>query len=170
MRNIGKLVSLALLVAVTPLLSTCDKAEPTPLKSHVSPTYGSPNEAWARLLRTLWPTQYGEPIPLPVARRPSATEAYDYSAANPGHSKDLKDLYNAADARDARMSKPSLQLSVTRLALSAIVQALGMQALGTVGTPLGVGQDMRNIGKGLEPGVGRHGRAALIDVRKSLST
>jgi hypothetical protein len=50
------------------------------------------------------------------------------------------------------------------------VQALGMQALGTVGTPLGVGQDMRNIGKGLEPGVGRHGRAALIDVRKSLST
>ena len=55
------------------------------------------------------------------------------------------------------MSKPSLQLSVTRLALSAIVQALGMQALGTVGTPLGVGQDMRNIGKGLEPGVGRHG-------------
>jgi hypothetical protein len=68
------------------------------------------------------------------------------------------------------MSKPSLQLSVTGLALSAIVQALGMQALGTVGTPLGVGQDMRNIGKGLEPGVGRHGRVALIDVRKSLST
>ena len=111
MRNIGKLVSLALLVAVTPLLSTCDKAEPTPLKSHVSPTYGSPNEAWARLLRTLWPTQYGEPIPLPVARRPSATEAYDYSAANPGHSKDLKDLYNAADARDARdvKAEPSAQ-------------------------------------------------------------
>ena len=68
------------------------------------------------------------------------------------------------------MLKPSLQLSVTGLGLGAIVQALGMQALGTVGTPLGVGQDMRNIGKGLEPGVGRHGRAALIDVRKSLST
>jgi len=49
------------------------------------------------------------------------------------------------------MSKPSLQLSVTGLALSAIVQALGMQALVTVGTPLGVGQDMCNIGKGLEP-------------------
>ena len=48
--------------------------------------------------------------------------------------------------------------------------ALGIQALGMVGTPLGVGQDMRNIGKGLEPGVGRHGHAALIDVRKSLST
>jgi len=45
------------------------------------------------------------------------------------------------------MSKPSLQLSVTGLGLGAIVQALGMQALGT---PLGVGQDMRNIGKGLE--------------------
>jgi hypothetical protein len=58
------------------------------------------------------------------------------------------------------MSKSSTQLSVFRLALSAIVQAVGMQALGTVGTPLGMGQDMRNIGKGLEPGVGRHGRAA----------
>src|SRR5262245_31901237 len=108
MRNIGKLFSLALLVAVTPLLSTCDKAEPTPLKSHVSPTYGSPNEAWARLLRTLWPTQYGEPIPLPVARRPSAAEAYDY---NPGYSKDLKDLHSAADAPDTRdvKAEPSVQ-------------------------------------------------------------
>jgi hypothetical protein len=63
------------------------------------------------------------------------------------------------------MSKPSLQLSVTGLVLSAIVQALGMQALGAAETPLGVGQDMRNIGKGLEPGVGRRGRAALIDVK-----
>jgi hypothetical protein len=68
------------------------------------------------------------------------------------------------------MSKPSLQLSVTGLALSAIVQALGIQALGMIETPLGVGRDMRNIGKGLEPGVRRHGHAALIDVRKSLST
>jgi hypothetical protein len=68
------------------------------------------------------------------------------------------------------MSKPSLQLSVTGLALSAIVRALGIQALGMIETPLGVGQDMRNIGKGLEPGVSRHGHAALIDVRKSLST
>ena len=65
------------------------------------------------------------------------------------------------------MSKPSLQVSVTGLALSAIVQALGMQALGTVGTPLGVGQDMRNIGKGLELSVGRHGSCGL---RQSLST
>ena len=68
------------------------------------------------------------------------------------------------------MPKPSLQLSVTRLALSAIVQALGMQALGKVGTQLGMGQDLRNIGKGLELSVGRRGHAALIDVRKSLST
>jgi len=67
MRNIGKLVSLALLVAVTPLLSTCDKAEPTPPKSHVSPAYGSPNEAWSRLLRALWPTLYvrADPVPVP---------------------------------------------------------------------------------------------------------
>jgi hypothetical protein len=64
------------------------------------------------------------------------------------------------------MSKRSLQLSVTGLALSAIVQALGMQALGT---PLGVGQDMRNIGKGLEPGVGRHGRAALATKPKHVT-
>jgi hypothetical protein len=63
------------------------------------------------------------------------------------------------------MAKPSVQPSVTGLAPSAIVQALGRQALGTVGTPLGRGQDMRNIGKGLEPGVGRRGRAALIDVQ-----
>ena len=103
MRNIGKLVSLALVVAVAPLLATCNKAEQEQPKSYVSP-----NEAWSRLHRTLWPTQYGEPIPLPVARRPSATEAYDY---NPGYSKDLKDLYNAADARDAREVKaePSAQ-------------------------------------------------------------
>ena len=98
MCNIGKLVSLALLVAVAPLLATCNKAEQEQPKSYVSP-----NEAWSRLHRTLWPTQYGEPIPLPVARRPSAAEAYDY---NPGYSKDLKDLYNAADARDARDVKP----------------------------------------------------------------
>ena len=106
MCNIGKLVSLALLVAVAPLLATCNKAEQEQPKSYVSP-----NEAWSRLHRTLWPTQYGEPIPLPVARRPSATEAYDYSAANPGHSKDLKDLYNAADARDAGdvKAEPSAQ-------------------------------------------------------------
>jgi hypothetical protein len=65
------------------------------------------------------------------------------------------------------MSKPSVQFSATGLALSAIVQALGMQALGTVGTPLGMGQDMRNIGKGLEPGVGRRGRAALIEAQRS---
>jgi hypothetical protein len=65
------------------------------------------------------------------------------------------------------MSKPSVQLSATGLALSAIVQALGMQARGRVGTPLGVDQDMRNIGKGPEPGVGRRGRAALIDVQRS---
>src|SRR6516165_1639607 len=106
MRSIGKLVSLALVVAVAPLLSTCNKAEQEQPKSHVSP-----NEAWSRLQRTLWPTQYGQPIPLPVVRRPSATEAFDYSAANPGHSKDLKDLYNAADARDARdvKAEPSAQ-------------------------------------------------------------
>ena len=103
MCNIGKLVSLALLVAVAPLLATCNKAEQEQPKSYVSP-----NEAWSRLHRTLWPTQYGEPIPLPVARRPSATEAYDY---NPGYSKDLKDLYNAADARDAGdvKAEPSAQ-------------------------------------------------------------
>jgi hypothetical protein len=47
------------------------------------------------------------------------------------------------------------------------MQALGRQAAGPVGTPLGVGQHMRNIGKGLEPGVGRRGRAALIDVQQS---
>jgi hypothetical protein len=58
------------------------------------------------------------------------------------------------------MPKSSVQFSVTGLAPSAIVQAPGMQALGTVGTPLGIGQDTRNIGKGLEPGVGRRGRAA----------
>jgi len=68
------------------------------------------------------------------------------------------------------MSKPSLQLSVTGLGLGAIVQALAMQALGKVGTQLGMGQDLRNIGKGLELSVGRRGHAALIDVRKSLST
>jgi hypothetical protein len=68
------------------------------------------------------------------------------------------------------MSKPSLQLSVTGLGLGAIVQALAMQALGKVGTQLDMGQDLRNIGKGLELSVGRHGRAALIDVRQSLST
>jgi hypothetical protein len=62
------------------------------------------------------------------------------------------------------MSKPNLQLRVTGLGLGAIVQALAMQALGKVGTQLGMGQDLRNIGKGLEPGVGRHSRAALIDV------
>jgi len=45
-----------------------------------------------------------------------------------------------------------------------------MQALGKVGTQLGMGQDLRNIGKGLELSVGRRGHAALIDVRKSLST
>jgi hypothetical protein len=103
MRNIGKLVGLALVVAVALLLATCNKAEQEQPKSYVSP-----NEAWSRLHRTLWPTQYGEPIPLPVARRPSATEAYDY---NPGYSKDLKDLYNAADARDARdvKAEPSAQ-------------------------------------------------------------
>jgi hypothetical protein len=97
MRDIGKLVSLALIVAVAPLLATCNKVEQEQPKSYVSP-----NEAWSRLHRTLWPTQYGQRIPLPVARRPSATDAFDYSAANPGYSKDLKDLYNAVDARDAR--------------------------------------------------------------------
>jgi hypothetical protein len=65
------------------------------------------------------------------------------------------------------MAKPSVQLSVTGLALSAIVQTPDMQALGTGGTPLGIGQDMRNIGKALEPGVGRRGRAALMDVQQS---
>jgi hypothetical protein len=94
MRNIAKLVSLALVVAAAPLLSACNNSEPAQAKSQASP-----NDAWSRLHRTLWPTQYGQPIPLPAARRPTATEAFDYSA---GYSKDLKDLYNAADARDAR--------------------------------------------------------------------
>ena len=67
------------------------------------------------------------------------------------------------------MSKPNLQPSVTGLGLGA-VQALAMQALGKVGTQLDMGQDLRNIGKGLELSVGRRGRAALIDVRQSLST
>jgi hypothetical protein len=87
MRNIGKLVSLALLVAVTPLLSTCDKAEPTPPKSHVSPTYGSPNEAWSRLLRTLWPRLYARAEPVPKSTPAPGTDATDASAVNPG---DLK--------------------------------------------------------------------------------
>src|SRR5262245_21402396 len=102
MRNVAKLLSLALVVAVAPLLSACNNSEPTQAKSQASP-----NEAWSRLHRTLWPTQYGQPIPLPVARRPSATEAFDYSA---GYPNDLKDLYNAADARGARdEAEPSAQ-------------------------------------------------------------
>src|SRR5262245_66099788 len=102
MRNVAKLLSLALVVAVAPLLSACNNSEPTQAKSQASP-----NEAWSRLHRTLWPTQYGQPIPLPVARRPSATEAFDYSA---GYPKDLKDLYSAADARGARdEAEPSAQ-------------------------------------------------------------
>jgi len=101
MRNVTKLLSLALVVAVAPLLSACNNSEPTQAKSQASP-----NEAWSRLHRTLWPTQYGQPIPLPVARRPTATEAFDYSAANPGYSKDLKDLYNAANAWAARDAEP----------------------------------------------------------------
>jgi hypothetical protein len=101
MRNIAKLVSLALVVAAAPLLSACNNSEPTQAKSQASP-----NEAWSRLHRTLWPTQHGQPIPLPVARRPTATEAFDYSAANPGYSKDLKDLHNAAEAWAAREAEP----------------------------------------------------------------
>src|SRR5262245_21808142 len=93
MRNVAKLLSLALVVAVAPLLSACNNSEPTQAKSQASP-----NEAWSRLHRTLWPTQYGQPIPLPVAKRPTATDAFDFS----DDPKDLKDLYNAADARDAR--------------------------------------------------------------------
>src|SRR5262249_35903434 len=83
MRNIAKLVSLALLVAVTPLLSTCDKAEPTPPKSHVSPTYGSPNEAWSRLLRTLWPTLY-------VRAEPGATPKNEHDAAGAEKGRDVE--------------------------------------------------------------------------------
>src|SRR6476660_5588909 len=97
MRNIGKLVSLALLVAVTPLLSTCDKAEPTPPKSHVSPTYGSPNEAWSRLLRTLWPTLY-------VRAEPGAksTAATDAGAAKPDYVNEPKNEHDAAGAGKGR--------------------------------------------------------------------
>ena len=61
------------------------------------------------------------------------------------------------------MSNPNLQLSVTGLGLGAIVQALAMQALGKVGTQLGMGQDLRNIGKGLELSVGRHGSCGACD-------
>jgi hypothetical protein len=93
MHNIAKLVSLALMVAVAPLLSACNNSEQAQAKSHVSP-----NEAWSALHRTLWPTLYGQKIPLPAARRTRATDAFDYS----DDPKDLKDLYNAADARDAR--------------------------------------------------------------------
>jgi hypothetical protein len=96
MRNIGKLVSLALLVAVAPLLATCNKAEQEQPKSYVSP-----NEAWSRLHRTLWPTQYGEPIPLPVARSTTAThDAIDDGAANPGYLEGPKKEHTAADARE----------------------------------------------------------------------
>src|SRR5215470_455958 len=92
MRNIGKLVSLALVVAVTPLLSTCDKAEPTPPKSHVSPTYGSPNEAWSRLLRTLWPTLYVRAAPVAKSTTATGADATDASAANPGDLKGPRDV------------------------------------------------------------------------------
>ena len=56
MRNIGKLVSLALVVAVAPLLSACNKAEQAQPKSYVSL-----NEAWSWLQRTLWPPTRADP-------------------------------------------------------------------------------------------------------------
>src|SRR5262245_54462365 len=99
MRNIGKLVSLALLVAVTPLLSTCDKAEPTPPESHVSSTYGSPNEAWSRLLRTLWPTLYGRAEPGAKSTTATGADATDARAAKPDYVNGPK---NAAGARKGR--------------------------------------------------------------------
>ena len=98
MRNIGKLVGLALLVAVTPLLSTCNKAEQTPPKSHVSPMYGSPNDAWSRLLRTLWPRLYVRAAP--VAK---STTASDLKGPKKEHN-----AYDAWGTRDVE-PKPSIQ-------------------------------------------------------------
>ena len=82
MRNIGKRGGLALVVAVAPLFSTCNQAEQAQPKSY----YVSPNEAWSRLQRTLWPTPYvqansGSGRDADTATRANATDA---CAANPG--------------------------------------------------------------------------------------
>ena len=81
MRNIGKRGGLALVVAVAPLFSMCNQAEQAQPKSYVSP-----NEAWSRLQRTLWPTPYVQAIPVPVGMLIPAnrTNATDACAANPG--------------------------------------------------------------------------------------
>jgi len=81
MRNIGKRGGLALVVAVAPLFSMCNQAEQAQPKSYVSP-----NEAWSRLQRTLWPTPYvqansGSGRDADTATRANATDA---CAANPG--------------------------------------------------------------------------------------
>jgi len=87
MRNIGKLGGLALVVAVAPLFSTCNQAEQAQPKSYVSP-----NEAWSRLQRTLWPTPYVQAIPVPVAMlipQPAPTQPTP-APPTPAPSFDLK--------------------------------------------------------------------------------
>jgi hypothetical protein len=141
MRNIGKLVSLALLVAVTPLLSTCDKAEPTPPKSHVS--RGSPNEACSRLLTTLWPTLY-------VRAEPGARPKNEHDAPGAGKGRD-GESERSGERRGPRAEDHPAD---TRDHKEAVTQ----------------GRARAQHRKAREPKIGGRGRTALIDVQKSLST
>ena len=108
MRNIGKLVGLALLVAVTPLLSTCNKAEQTPPKSHVSPMYGSPNDAWSRLLRTLWPRLYVRAAPVAKSTTASDLKGPKKEHNAKEHNAKEHNAYDAWGTRDVE-PKPSIQ-------------------------------------------------------------
>jgi hypothetical protein len=150
MRNIGKLVSLALLVAVTPLLSTCDKAEQTPPKSHVSPTYGSPNEAWSRLLRTLWPRLYARAEPVPKSTPAPGTDATDASAVNPGDLKGPRDVEPKPSIQHRRPRAEQHPAS-TRHRRDAESQKAGHT----------------QHRKACECRVGRRGRTAVIDEQQS---
>ena len=72
-------MSLALVVAVVPLLSTCSKAGQTQPKSHISPI-----EAWSGRTDVVAAIRSSDSVSgreADIARRAGATDA---SAANPG--------------------------------------------------------------------------------------
>jgi hypothetical protein len=162
MRNIGKLVSLALLVVVTPLLSTCDKAEPTPPKSHVSPTYGSPNEAWSRLLRTLWPTLYVRAEPGAKSTTATGADATDASAAKPDYVNGPKDEHDAAGAGKGRdvESERSGERRGPRAEHHPAATRHHREAV-----PHGRARAQHR--KAREPKIGGRGRTAVLDVQHS---
>src|SRR5262245_35774369 len=159
MRNIAKLVSLALLVAVTPPLSACNKAEPTPPKSYTSPTSGAPNEAWSRLLRMLWPRLYAQAEPVAKPRTATGDDATDDSA-KPGELKGPKKAHNPTDAWNARDVEPKHSVQHRR-------PRAGQHPASARHRRDAESHKAGQHPKACECRVGRRGRTAVIDEQQS---